>query len=491
MNAVIAASNQPDPKILRRLAIADRILLAIAAAIAAVVLCAWLVPAFGAVLPIGWSMMKANTALAVLLCAAGFVLTRPRHGAVLVAAGRACAFAAMLLAGVALFEHWTGRSFGLGRLLAPDNGAPMPGRMSIQTATFLILLGLSMMVDRTRQDGAGHTLDLLIAALTTFCLVLFAGYVFGAPGLVGQGWTRASPQTLACLAALTLAQTARRAPYAYFSVIVGVGIGSQFARIALPVSLVLTYLLIAAGASVAVSGVMGVPYAAGLTAAIMVALLFILIVMLGRKINELERALRDISLADELTGLHNRRGFYLLGEQARRDARRARKALTVLFFDADGLKKINDTLGHDTGSEFLRDIALLLRTTFRGSDVVGRLGGDEFGVVVRESAAELVQAQMRLRAAVAAANDAGAKAYRLSFSAGSATTEPDSNEAFAALVDRADAAMYEDKRQRRAAREDGFAPPIAIGKVAPPSLPSAAAPFSERSVQTPMSPVHA
>jgi len=275
------------------------------------------------------------------------------------------------------------------------------------------------------------------------------------------------------------------------SLIVGVGIGSQFARIALPVSLVLTYLLIAAGASVAVSGAMGVPYAAGLTAALMVALLFILIVMLGRKINDLERALRDISLADELTGLHNRRGFYLLGELARRDARRARKALTVLFFDADGLKKINDTLGHDTGSEFLRDIALLLRTTFRGSDVVGRLGGDEFGVVVRESAAELVQAQMRLRAAVAAANDAGAKAYRLSFSAGSATTEPDSNEAFAALVDRADAAMYEDKRQRRAAREDGFAPPIAIGKVAPPSLPSAAAPFSERSVQTPMSPVHA
>jgi len=53
----------------------------------------------------------------------------------------------------------------------------------------------------------------------------------------------------------------------------------------------------------------------------------------------------------------------------------------VLFFDADGLKKINDTLGHDAVSELLRDIAILLRTSFRGSDFVGRLGGDEFAVV--------------------------------------------------------------------------------------------------------------
>ncbi len=80
-----------------------------------------------------------------------------------------------------------------------------------------------------------------------------------------------------------------------------------------------------------------------------------------------------MSLDDELTGLHNRRGFYLLGEQALQNARRSGEALTVFFFDADGLKKINDTLGHDAGSELLRDIATLLRTTFRASDIVGRL----------------------------------------------------------------------------------------------------------------------
>lgn len=454
VDAAITASIQPDPKILDRLVIADNVCLAVTTLIAATILTGWMVPAVGSALPGGWSLMKANTALAVLLCTASLALTKPKRGTRLFPASRACAFVAVFLAGAALFEHWSGRSSGLSTLLAPDSGTQMPGRMSIQTASFFVLLGLSLVIERTRQDLLGHALDALIAALVLFVIVLIAGYIFGAAALYGQtSATRTSRQTLVCLALLTLAHTGRRAPYGYFSVLVGVGIGSHFARIALPTSQVLIFLFMGVGERLLTAGYLSLPYSAALTASGMAALLLHMVLVLARKINDLEQALRDMSLADELTGLQNRRGFYMLGEQALRDARRTEEPLTVFYFDADGLKEINDTLGHDVGSELLRDIATLLRTAFRRSDVVGRLGGDEFAVIAHGRQAELTPVLRRLDDATEVANSAGTKPYRISLSAGGATTEPQSNEAFGELVDRADAAMYQVKRHKHAARE--------------------------------------
>jgi diguanylate cyclase (GGDEF)-like protein len=449
MNAAIAASNQPDPKILDLLGTADNVFLSVATLIAATVLSGWMVPAVGSALPLGWSLMKVNTAIAVLLCTAILALTRPGLGARLSFARRACACIIVVLAGVALFEHWSGHSSGFGTLLAADNGAKMPGSMSIQSACFLVLLVLQFMIARTRQGLLGHVLDALIAAAVMFILVLTAGYIFSAPALFGQtSAIRTSPQTLACFGLLTLAQIGRRAPYGHFSVLIGIGIGSQIARFALPISQVLVFLIMCSGETLLILGLVTRPYATALMASTMAALLLLLVILLARKINDLERSLRDMSFTDELTGLHNRRSFYLLGEQALREALRAAKPLTVYFFDADGLKKINDTLGHDVGSELLRDIATLLRTAFRSRDVVGRLGGDEFAVIIPGRQAELTPALQRLDDMIEAANGTGSKAYRISISGGGATTEPQSKETFAGLVDRADAVMYQVKRHK-------------------------------------------
>jgi diguanylate cyclase (GGDEF)-like protein len=328
--------------------------------------------------------------------------------------------------------------------------------MSIQTASFFVLLGLSLVIRRTRQDLLGNVLEALIAAAVLLVVLLVAAQVFGAAALFGQSsTTRTSPQTLVCLALLAFVQACRRARYGYFSVFVGVGIGSHIARIALPMSLVLVFLLMIAGEAALARGYVTLPYAAALTASSMAAILCFLVVLLSRRINELERALRDMSLTDELTGLHNRRGFYLLGEQALRNSRRDKRPVTVLFVDADGLKKINDTLGHDVGSELLRDIGDLLRKTFRSSDVVGRLGGDEFAVITGISQEDLPSAVLRLNREAEIANGEGDKPYPISFSTGGATAGQASDEPFAALVERADAAMYQDKRQRRAARDAG------------------------------------
>ena len=452
----IAASNRPDPRILHGLGTADTVCLVAAALIAGVVLGGWLVPAAGSALPDGWSLMKANTALAVLLCVASLTLTQRKHSPRLVLTGRACAGLAVLLASAALVEHWNGRGTGLSTLLAADGTSPMPGRMSIQSAICVVLLGLSSAIEQTRRDLVGHALDVLIATLVMLCLVFIAGYTFGATTLIGQSAViRMSPQSLVCIVLLTFVQISRRAPYGFFSILVGVGIGSQLARIMLPYSLVLTYLIIRAGESLLASGTLTLPYAAAVTASGMAVLLAILVLLLAGKANALETELREMSLSDELTGLYNRRGFLLLGGQALRDARRAGRPVSVLFFDADGLKKVNDSLGHDVGSKLLLDIATLLRVTFRGSDVVGRVGGDEFAVITHGRQPDLAPALRRLDDATATPNRAGDRPYRISLSVGQVTSDPQGEESLTELLDRADAAMYQTKRQRWAVRQTG------------------------------------
>src|SRR5205085_5407585 len=98
-----------------------------------------------------------------------------------------------------------------------------------------------------------------------------------------------------------------------------------------------------------------------------------------------EEELWELALVDDLTGLHNRRAFILLGEQAIKEAGRAGRPVIGLFVDVDGLKLINDTHGHAAGDHALRLVADALRATCRDSDIVGRLGGDEFAILLAEA----------------------------------------------------------------------------------------------------------
>ena len=88
--------------------------------------------------------------------------------------------------------------------------------------------------------------------------------------------------------------------------------------------------------------------------------------------------LQTLSLIDELTQLRNRRGFFELAQQALKVAQREHYAMGVFFMDLNGLKRINDSLGHQAGDQALRDTAEVLRDTFRSSDILARIGGDEF-----------------------------------------------------------------------------------------------------------------
>jgi len=155
--------------------------------------------------------------------------------------------------------------------------------------------------------------------------------------------------------------------------------------------------------------------------------------------------LENLSLVDELTDLKNRRGFLELAEQALKVAKRERHSLVLFFMDLNGLKSINDNLGHLVGDQALRDAAMLIRQTFRGSDIVGRLGGDEF-VALAHVSGDLDALTGRIREHIAAFNATSNRPYQVEFSLGTAVASGGGDETIESLIGRADAAMYEDKR---------------------------------------------
>ena len=96
---------------------------------------------------------------------------------------------------------------------------------------------------------------------------------------------------------------------------------------------------------------------------------------------ELEEFLRGLTDVDELTGLLNRRGFFVKVDEVRRRARRGNRQVLLMYFDVDGLKRVNDETGHAEGDKLLVAVADVLRAAFREKDVVARLGGDEFAAM--------------------------------------------------------------------------------------------------------------
>jgi len=171
-----------------------------------------------------------------------------------------------------------------------------------------------------------------------------------------------------------------------------------------------------------------------------------------RDVTERERAraqLAELSNRDDLTALYNRRGFITLAEQWLRIAARTRRTPLLLFVDVNGMKPVNDHLGHAQGDRVLRDTADLLRLTFRESDILARLGGDEFVVLAVDAMTEhSVLLCERLHRNVNALNDTAQRPYRVSLSVGVSAWDPAKPRSVEELLAEADARMYEAKRSR-------------------------------------------
>lgn len=162
-----------------------------------------------------------------------------------------------------------------------------------------------------------------------------------------------------------------------------------------------------------------------------------------------EAEVRQLSVTDELTGLYNRRGFFLLAEQQLKIARRTQTSYLILFADLDGLKKINDTFGHELGDRIIVDAAKILKQTFREADIIARLGGDEFALFIPNfSGDSSTNFHERLQENIDRFNQQSERAY-ISISLGIQFGDLNTVFSLEELLAKADQLMYEHKRTKR------------------------------------------
>ena len=173
------------------------------------------------------------------------------------------------------------------------------------------------------------------------------------------------------------------------------------------------------------------------------------VLLFARERQRMQTELRELALVDALTGLHNRRGFLSSAEQMLRLARRSGRGLVLVFLDLDHLKILNDTIGHDEGDRALVNLAAVLRSTFRTSDIIARIGGDEFAVLAIDAPPGAVsQLKVRLLERIETYNTQSNHPAALSISMGTAVLLPEDPGGIEDLLARADRAMYVHKREK-------------------------------------------
>lgn len=449
-NSVFAILDQSDPIVLEHLAKVQRVCLVIVILISTVTLCAWILTARGTILRPEWTLMKVNTAVNALASAVSLTLSEPGRSRRSLLISRLLAILVAVVAAIGLLEHAFGFSMGVDTLIAADSTSHHPGLMSPQAGSSFILLAVIMFFIREQKGTGRHIADFLASSLGLLVLVVISGYIFGTTSpfrVDAKNWT--SPQALVCLMLLCFVAFGRRAENGAFAILVRGGIGSKTARMLTPILLVLPFLREVGRIRLINNRLLPEHYTSAILASAAAVLSFGLLLILAWRINRMEREIHALSLRDELTGLYNLRGFRLLAEQTLRLARRSQLPFSVLFIDVDNLKQINDKLGHDVGSALLVETGELLRTIFRETDVVGRIGGDEFAVAGQFSKTGISLAARRLEEESGSAAAHAARPSPDGFSFGIVTTENLGTETLEDLLGKADAAMYEHKRQRK------------------------------------------
>ena len=338
------------------------------------VLVAWWVPPLAEVLPEVWHLMVGATAATLLT----YTL------ALLILVFRPPSIATFALTGVGLAIAFVGL---IGWLAGGDGGPALlfcgPSQpaapSSLQTLSWELLFGLGLLFSQTRSSWSGPATTSLVAAVGLVTLVLVGGHAFGAQRVFNTD-ERAlnSPQTALTMTLLltawyALMQRQGRWPLATSSTATG-----ELLRLYLPV-VVLAPLIVSAISAVA-AGLLNwkVPLTLAVSLAGTVAILVVGLLAVLRRVWVLERNYLGLAFTDTLTGLANRRGLATLSVPVLAMAKREGHTISVAVVDLVGLKAINDTMGHDVGSQAIVRMARSLEFGLRESDLVARVGGDEF-----------------------------------------------------------------------------------------------------------------
>jgi diguanylate cyclase (GGDEF)-like protein len=188
-----------------------------------------------------------------------------------------------------------------------------------------------------------------------------------------------------------------------------------------------------------------------------VILFLILIFVINRDINLKnirEEELQQLSFSDEMTGLYNRRGFIKMGGKRFEEAVQFNRKLYLFFIDMDGLKKINDSLGHEYGDKAIISLSNLLKQSFRLTDVIARMGGDEFAVIMVDDHVTPETIHKRLLKKINDFNETKRNEFHLSFSLGVERFDPTNPISIEEMLKIADKKMYKQKRNEKKDRRE-------------------------------------
>lgn len=175
--------------------------------------------------------------------------------------------------------------------------------------------------------------------------------------------------------------------------------------------------------------------------------------MLEQRVAERTRELENLATTDVLTGAYNRRMGLALLEKEIHHAKRDKTHCTVCFVDINDLKVVNDTWGHKEGDELIRQVAHTLRSSMRESDILARMGGDEFLVVLNGCNLDnAILAWATLQKRVNGIQELTGKPWKASVSHGFAEFQPESTATVEELIAIADHAMYQNKKAQKAGR---------------------------------------
>jgi len=165
--------------------------------------------------------------------------------------------------------------------------------------------------------------------------------------------------------------------------------------------------------------------------------------------NWVSKPIENLIMLDELTGLFSRRGFFVLAEQQMEYSQRTGMEMVLVYADLNGLKNINDTFGHESGDQAIIGAAMILKETFRDSDIVARIGGDEYAILSLNTSENNIETiKERLQKVQANFSQKSKHDFEITLSIGFATYHPDIHVSIDELLKIADEMMYIDKQCR-------------------------------------------
>ena len=321
----------------------------------------------------------------------------------------------LALAGGAAVVFWI-------RVAATGTNAGSPAFPPARLAFGFVFLTVALVLADKQNWLVNYFVDVLVCGLCLLALFLISDVLFSWFALYGRAADGAMPgATLACFVALTGALALRQGERGVLSIFLGVGVGSRLARIFAPVLLALPFAWVILTARMSRDGSIGHMSAAILASAGVVVAWGILLYFAWR-ISGLENEIHDLTLRDQATRLYNFRGFHVLAEHALKLAQRSNVPFSILYVELETLTQIHAQLGETVAVASLAEAGEIMRSTFRESDITGRIGACDFAVAGQFDRAGITVAALRLEEATAARSAKSGRPIPLKFSMGHVTT---------------------------------------------------------------------